>query len=106
NARFIKPLDESLILDLANRCQAIVTVEESARAGGFGSGVLELFAAHQITVPVHTLGVPDRVFEQASQGRLRQQAGLTPTAIAEAARAVSRHEARRSQPVASIEHVD
>ncbi|MDQ3467344.1 MAG: 1-deoxy-D-xylulose-5-phosphate synthase, partial [Chloroflexota bacterium] len=82
NARFIKPLDESLILDLANRCQAIVTVEESARAGGFGSGVLELFAAHQITVPVHTLGVPDRVFEQASQGRLRQQAGLTPTAIA------------------------
>ncbi|MDQ3780572.1 MAG: 1-deoxy-D-xylulose-5-phosphate synthase [Chloroflexota bacterium] len=105
NARFIKPLDESLILDLANRCQAIVTVEESARAGGFGSGVLELLAAHQITIPVQTLGVPDRVFEQASQGRLRQQAGLTPTAIAEAARAVSRREERRGQPVAPIEHV-
>jgi len=106
NARFIKPLDERLILDLAKRCGAIVTIEESARAGGFGSGVLELLAAHEITIPVQTLGVPDRVFEQASQNRLREQAGLTPDGIAAAARTAMRQKrTTEPSPVASIEHL-
>ncbi|MDQ3695044.1 MAG: 1-deoxy-D-xylulose-5-phosphate synthase [Chloroflexota bacterium] len=88
NARFVKPLDARLILDLAARCRAIVTVEESAAAGGFGAGVLELLAAHQVSTPVRVLGVPDRVFDHASQGRLREQAGLTPADIAAAARSL------------------
>ena len=88
NARFVKPLDERLIVELAIRCGAIVTVEESAAIGGFGAGVLETLAAHQLTVPVHLLGVPDRVFEQASQGRLRELAGLTIEGIVAAVRAV------------------
>jgi 1-deoxy-D-xylulose-5-phosphate synthase len=86
NARFIKPLDERLFLDLANRCGAVVTIEENTVRGGFGSGVLELLAANGLTVPVRTLGVPDRVFEQASQARLREQASLTPDSIAATAR--------------------
>jgi 1-deoxy-D-xylulose-5-phosphate synthase len=88
NARFVKPLDERLIVDLAATCGAIVTVEENARAGGFGAAVLEALDRHGITIPTRVLAVPDRVFEQASQGRLRELAGLAPADIAAAARAV------------------
>jgi 1-deoxy-D-xylulose-5-phosphate synthase len=86
NARFVKPLDEALILEQARSCGAIVTVEESSVVGGFGSAVLELLAREGITIPVRTLGIPDRFFEQASQNRLRELASLSPTAIADAAR--------------------
>ncbi|CAA9546252.1 MAG: 1-deoxy-D-xylulose 5-phosphate synthase [uncultured Thermomicrobiales bacterium] len=88
NARFVKPLDEQLIVGLALRCGAIVTVEESACVGGFGAAVLETLAAHGLAVPVRVLGVPDRVFEHATQGRLREKAGLTPSGVAAAARAL------------------
>ncbi len=88
NARFIKPLDETLILSLADRCGAIVTVEENVVLGGFGAAVLELLAAHGRTIPVQVLGVPDKIFEQASQGRLREKAGLTSDGIAHAARSI------------------
>ena len=100
NARFVKPLDERLILDLTRRCGAVVTVEEHAAAGGFGAGVLELLAAHGLVVPAHVLGVPDRVYEQASQARLREKAGLTPDGIAAAARAVvlAKNEPARTAP--------
>jgi 1-deoxy-D-xylulose-5-phosphate synthase len=88
NARFIKPLDERLFLDLAARCGAVVTVEESSVRGGFGAAILELFAAHGVNLPVRTLGVPDRVFDHASQARLREQAGLTADNIAATAKVV------------------
>ena len=89
NARFVKPLDERLILELAEHPGAIVTVEENVRAGGFGSAVLELLHSHGLTVPTTTLAVPDRLFDQASQGRLRELAGLSPAHIAEAARVLA-----------------
>jgi 1-deoxy-D-xylulose-5-phosphate synthase len=88
NARFVKPLDERLILDLAAKCSAIVTVEENVVAGGFGSAVLELLHRGEEQVPVRVLGIPDTVFEHAAQGRLRQLAGLSPEHIAAAAREV------------------
>ena len=95
NARFVKPLDDELILELARTHGALVTVEENAAAGGFGSAVLELLAAHDVTVPVKVLGVPDRLFEQASQHRLRELAGLDISAIVDASRhVVSRRRAR------------
>jgi 1-deoxy-D-xylulose-5-phosphate synthase len=86
NARFAKPLDERLILDLIERCGAIVTVEENVRAGGFGSAVLEFLSSRGLTVPARVLAVPDRVFEQASQGRLRDLAGLSAAHVSQAAR--------------------
>ena len=93
NARFVKPLDEALVVDLVGRCGAIVTVEENAAVGGFGAAVLETLAKHGLTPPTRVLGVPDRVFEQASQRRLRELAGLSPKAIAAAAmEAVGRKE--------------
>jgi len=107
NGRFVKPLDERLILDLAERCRAIVTVEENSVRGGFGAGVLELLAERGVVIPVRTLGVPDRIFEQASQARLREMAGLSPDGITAAARAVIEakkrggEEARSAAPFAA-----
>jgi 1-deoxy-D-xylulose-5-phosphate synthase len=86
NPRFVKPLDERLIVELAARCSAIVTVEENVIAGGFGSAILELLHRSDVLVPTRVLGVPDRIFEHASQGRLRQLADLSPEHIAAAAR--------------------
>jgi 1-deoxy-D-xylulose-5-phosphate synthase len=86
NARFVKPLDGRLIVDLAKRSRAIVTVEENVKAGGFGAAILELLESKSIATPVRVLAVPDRVYEQASQARLRELAGLTTMHIAEAAR--------------------
>ncbi len=85
NARFVKPLDENLILSLADRCGAIVTVEENVERGGFGAAVLELLSANERFIPTHVVAVPDRIFEQASQDRLRSLARLTPDGIAAAA---------------------
>ena len=91
NARFVKPLDEALVVELAGRCGTIVTVEESAAAGGFGSAVLETLSKHGLSLPTRVLGIPDRVFEQASQNRLRELAGLAPASIASAAADVVGH---------------
>jgi 1-deoxy-D-xylulose-5-phosphate synthase len=85
----VKPIDERLILDLAARCGALVTVEENVRAGGFGAAVLEVLDKHGVSVPTQVIAVPDRVFEQASQSRLREIAGLTPHHIAAAARGLA-----------------
>ncbi|HLL49070.1 MAG TPA: 1-deoxy-D-xylulose-5-phosphate synthase [Thermomicrobiales bacterium] len=88
NARFVKPLDERLVLELAGKCSAIVTVEENVVNGGFGSAVLELLHRSDVQVPARVLGIPDKVFEHAAQGRLRQLAGLSPEHIATAARQI------------------
>ena len=88
NARFVKPLDETLILELAHTHGALVTVEENVAAGGFGAGVLELLSRHGLATPVRVLGIPDRLFEQASQQRLRDLAGLGLTDMVGAARDV------------------
>lgn len=85
NARFIKPLDEDLILKLADSTGGIITIEENVSAGGFGSAVLELLAAHKKQTHVTTLGVPDEFFDQASQSRLRDLAGLGVDTIVETA---------------------
>ncbi len=85
NARFIKPLDEELFKDLASNSNGIVTVEENVIAGGFGSAVLEMLANNDIQTPVTTLGVADKFFDQASQNRLRDLAGIGVDSIFDAA---------------------
>lgn len=94
NARFIKPLDEELILKLANSTGGIITIEENAKAGGFGSAILEFLSDHNLQVPVTTLGVPDMFFDQASQDRLRDLAGIGVETIVDAAMS---HMAARDQ---------
>jgi len=88
NARFVKPLDEQLILEWTNRTGAVVTLEEGSAAGGFGSAVLELLAREGIQVPVKVLGIPDRFFDHASQTSLRRQAGLDVEHVVAAAKSI------------------
>jgi len=83
NARFVKPLDETLILELARTHGRIVTLEENALQGGFGTAVLELLEQHDLTgVPVLRLGYPDRYIPQGEQHELRAMLGLDTTGIA------------------------
>ncbi len=83
NARFVKPLDRDLILGAARRTGCIVTVEENALQGGFGSAVLELLADEGMTtIRVKRIGIPDRYIEQGPQAQLRQDLGLDGAGIA------------------------
>ncbi|MBJ6727690.1 1-deoxy-D-xylulose-5-phosphate synthase [Geomesophilobacter sediminis] len=83
NARFVKPLDEELILSQAEKTGCIVTVEENALMGGFGSAVLELLADRGLSqVRVKRIGIPDRYIEQGSQAQLRADLGLDKEGIA------------------------
>ncbi len=59
NARFIKPLDEELILKWAGKCGSVITIEENITAGGFGSSVMEMFEKKGLGIPVKRLGIGD-----------------------------------------------
>jgi 1-deoxy-D-xylulose-5-phosphate synthase len=82
NARFVKPLDDELILESARKTGAVVTVEEAMLAGGFGSAVLELLAREAVDIPLIRLGLTDQFFDHASQNALRRQAGIDAESIA------------------------
>ncbi len=83
NARFVKPLDEELFLQLAQEIGLVVTVEENVLHGGFGAAVLELFSRKGLLVPVKCIGLPDKFIEHGSPQILRKKYGLTPEGIAE-----------------------
>ncbi|WP_394166767.1 1-deoxy-D-xylulose-5-phosphate synthase [Photobacterium piscicola] len=68
--RFVKPLDEALILELAANHDVLVTVEENAIAGGAGSGVIEFLMQQKCIKPVLNIGLPDRFIEQGTQAEL------------------------------------
>lgn len=88
NARFVKPLDRELILAEARRTGCLITVEENALQGGFGSAVLELLEEERVTgVRVKRLGIPDRFIEQGSQAQLRKDLGLDAEGITAAGEA-------------------
>jgi 1-deoxy-D-xylulose-5-phosphate synthase len=73
---FLKPLDKELLVAEAARTGFVVTIEENALQGGFGSAVLELFCDEGLNVPVTRIGLPDRFIEQGSQAELRARCGL------------------------------
>ncbi|MEK7773988.1 MAG: 1-deoxy-D-xylulose-5-phosphate synthase, partial [Deltaproteobacteria bacterium] len=81
NCRFVKPLDAECILNAATSTGAIVTVEENALQGGFGSAVLELLEEHGIRCPVKRIGVPDEFIEHGTQEELRARLGLDSCGI-------------------------
>ncbi len=82
NARFIKPLDTTLIVDLAKQIAKIITVEDGVLMGGFGSAVLEALASESVTdVRVTTLGVPDRFIEHGDVKTLQDRYGYDTQAI-------------------------
>ncbi len=77
DARFVKPLDEVLIQDLAARHSLLFTVEEGTAMGGFGSAVLELVEAKGLTCRVQLWGTPDRQIEHGSRQESLEEVGLT-----------------------------
>ncbi|MGB9080398.1 MAG: 1-deoxy-D-xylulose-5-phosphate synthase [Desulfuromonadaceae bacterium] len=82
NARFVKPLDTELILGVARRTGRIMTVEENALQGGFGSAVLELLYDNDLqNVKVRRLGISDHYVEQGSQAQLRKDVGIDAEGI-------------------------
>lgn len=81
DARFVKPLDDELILSLAENAPFVITAEENSLQGGFGAAVLELFSDHGITLPVSRVGIPDYFVEQGTQNELRERLGLTAAGL-------------------------
>mgnify|MGYP001565275019 FL=1 len=81
NARFVKPLDEKRIVEASSGAAAIVTLEENALQGGFGSAVLELLEERGIRSPVKRIGVADVFIEHGGQAELRAQIGLDAAGI-------------------------
>lgn len=79
--RFVKPLDEELIRQLATDHDVLVTIEENAIAGGAGAGVLEFMMKEKLLKPVLNLGLPDEFIAQGSQEELHQELGLDAKGI-------------------------
>ncbi len=83
NPRFIKPLDSSLVCDIAQKIGRIVTIEENVLAGGFGSAVIEMLNERGLSdITVRRLGIPDKFIEHGPQGVLRERWGLDHKGIA------------------------
>jgi len=84
--RFVKPLDEELILELCASHSLLVTVEENAVAGGAGAAVAELLAARGIVMPLLVLGLPDRFLEHGKPQQMLHDVGLDAEGIEAAIR--------------------
>ena len=87
NCRFVKPLDKDLIIELAQQTKRLLTVEENALQGGFGSAVLELLAEEGITdIRVVRLGISDQFVEHDAQHSQRSSCAIDTPAIVNGAR--------------------
>lgn len=86
NMRFVKPLDEDVIVEMAESHDVLVTVDENVIAGGAGSGVNEVLAARGIPQLVLNLGLPDRLLQHGSRDDMLADAGLTSAVIEESVR--------------------
>jgi 1-deoxy-D-xylulose-5-phosphate synthase len=82
NMRFVKPLDEALILELAGQHRAFITLEENAVQGGAGSAIAELLAAEGLSLPLLQIGIPDRFIEHGSRDSCLVAAGLDAQSLA------------------------
>ena len=74
--RFIKPLDERLIIDIAQNNKKLISIEDNVTSGGGGSAINELLQRNNIKTPLSILGVPDIVTEHGSQNELYEEYGL------------------------------
>lgn len=83
NARFLRPLDETMLLQMARRIGLVVTMEEGCLAGGFGAAVLEAFQDSDLLVPLLRIGIPDQLVDHASPEQSKHALGLTPPQMAQ-----------------------
>jgi 1-deoxy-D-xylulose-5-phosphate synthase len=87
NMRFVKPLDDALVAQLARTHALLVTVEDNVVMGGAGSAVAESLARQGIAAPMLHLGLPDEFIEHGDQNQLLASAGLSKDGILAAVRA-------------------
>ncbi|MEQ9463119.1 MAG: 1-deoxy-D-xylulose-5-phosphate synthase [Haliea sp.] len=102
--RWVKPLDEALIMALADSCELLVTVEDNAVAGGAGSGVHELLARHHVDTPCLHLGLPDSFVEHASQEEQMAELGLDGEGIVDSVRQALAH--KQQTPATALTTVE
>jgi len=81
NMRFVKPLDDDMVVRMAAEHSLLVTVDENAIPGGAGSAVNECLAAHDVQVSVLNLGLPDRFIQHGGRGDMLRDAGLDSEGI-------------------------
>ncbi|MCC6186191.1 MAG: 1-deoxy-D-xylulose-5-phosphate synthase [Chitinophagaceae bacterium] len=84
--RFVKPLDEAMLHEVAQKFTKIVTVEDGTVVGGFGAAILEFMNAHNYKASVKMLGIPDRVIEHGKPEELHRECGYDAQGIADAVR--------------------
>jgi len=82
NARFIKPLDCVLLNQFVRRLRTIITVEENACHGGFGSSVFQYFCKQNAKVKVHCIGLPDNFVEHGARSMLLKTVHLDAEGLA------------------------
>jgi len=87
--RFAKPLDEAMLHEVAGRYSKIITVEDGTIVGGFGSAVLEFFAANGYHPDVVMLGIPDRLVEHGKPEELHRECGFDAAGICRVVRELS-----------------
>ncbi len=98
NARFVKPLDKDLLRQVLRQVPNLITVEDHAVAGGFGSAVLEFLGEEGITeLRVRRLGVPDFFIPHGTQDELRRLCGFDRESITQAALQMVRLERKRNK---------
>lgn len=81
NMRFIKPLDEQLLEQIAAKHEKIVTIEENNLPGGFGSAVIEFFADRNYKNDILRIGIPDNFIDHGTQAELHKQISIDPAGI-------------------------
>ena len=89
NARFIKPLDEELLIERIGRAKAVITIEENSLVGGFGAGVLELCEARGLRPLIRRIGVPDEFVPHGNVDSLQRRCDLSPEGIIATFRSMS-----------------
>ncbi len=83
NMRFVKPIDEAIILQMAESHEQLITIEENVIPGGAGAAVNEVLAAHNVSVRIANYGLPDHLISHGSRDDMLREAGLTVTDFGE-----------------------
>ena len=101
HARFIKPMDDKMLLDLSSTHDTIITIEEGVGVGGFGSGVLEFISNNKINISVKIIAIPDTYIDHASRAEQLDQIGLSGKRISETIVSVG-YSISKNKPVSKI----
>jgi 1-deoxy-D-xylulose-5-phosphate synthase len=98
--RFVKPLDEEMLHEIFVKFRKIITIEDGAITGGFGSAILEFMNQNNYHAQIKILGIPDRIIEHGSPKELHRECGYDAQAIAGIARSFVKDKVRTDITIA------